>query len=72
MVGIQSTFGEISVREHSGRHSCNKVMGVENGEKIFCGNSAKYFIKKEIGKNEYRCGIHIKEFKAVMEGENNA
>lgn len=59
----QTTFDgstlNAKVEEVKTDNHCEKVMGIENGNRIYCDNTAKYFVG--VGtKQAYYCGIHIK------------
>lgn len=52
------------VSEANTASHCEKVMGVENGNRIYCDNTAKYLIDfggKHKNETMLCCGMHIKQ-----------
>lgn len=62
----QATFGNVEVEEASKENYCKKVMGVSNGSRIFCDNTAKVKISKGNGEVDYRCGMHTSDYWAIL------
>lgn len=64
--GRQATFGDVSIRNAKQRHNCDKVMGVKDGERIYCDNNAKYRIERNHSISEYRCGQHVSDYSELL------
>lgn len=63
--GKQSTFSSITIERGKFMENCQKVHTVKNGERVTCGNSAKFRIEKANGETDYRCGMHISDYGAL-------
>lgn len=64
----QTTFGNVTVVSAK-RGTCNKVKSVENGTRVYCGNTAKIRIVRPNAKDELRCGVHDKQYQEMVGNE---